>query len=132
MMTAKDWKIACIEGAVKNGPWFCLYAILTISMGYGFVEFGRIAGESVKSYIAQAKQDNATTLEAVKLNGQQIKQALCIMVEAKDMMEDVPEERRRQTALLQEMVEGQRATAEELRAFRKNLPAPPMSNDGGA
>ena len=74
-MTAKDWKIVALEGALKNGPWFCLYFILTSCLGYGFIEFGRIAGGSVKSYIEQAKEDNETTLAAVLAN-QQLLQAM--------------------------------------------------------
>ena len=68
-MVVKDWKVTTIEGALKNGPWFCLYLILTSCMGYGFVEFGRIAGASVKEFVEQSKKQTDTVLEEVKSNG---------------------------------------------------------------
>ena len=130
-MTLLSWKEELAKSFAKQGPWAIVAAGLLVFFGFELHVFLRSAGASVSDYVSQSSVNIQVLREAVvsltvvakatqdnvRTNGILISQTNELMDDAKQMMQDVPGERKKQTALL----EDQSIVLKDIRdAVRKN------------
>ena len=130
-MTLISWKEELAKSFAKQGPWAIVAAGLLVFFGFELHLFLRSAGASVSDYVSQSSVNIQVMREAVvsltvvakatqdnvRTNGILIGQTVELMEGAKQMMSDIPAERKQQTVLL----EDQSVVLKEIRdAVRKN------------